>query len=806
MVRLLFFLSVVFSQLCSNAQNSNRPDASKHTESSLLSGKVLNEVGDSLPGASIIIHDANTGTFADASGHYSVKVPSARKYLVEVSFLGYSTAIDLITVKGLTQKSFVLSKSAVEQDAVIVTGVSSATRLRQNPQPISILKRDELQRITSTNIIGSLSHVAGVNAVTTGPAIAKPFIRGLGYNRVVTINDGVKQEGQQWGDEHGIEVDDYSVQRIEVLKGPASLMYGSDALAGVINIQTLNPATEGSTIGSVLSEYQSNSNLRGFFGNAASTKRGFSWSVYGSYKAAADYKNKYDGYVFNSKFLNKNFGGLIGYAGKWGHSYLRVTNYHQKVGVIEGDRDPASGSFFKPIPGGGETIATHHDFRQTAPFVPYQNIQHFKITSDNNYHVGRSRLDVALGYQRNQRQEFGDADDLSTPEAHFDLQTGTYALRLHLPYTSNFKTSIGVTGMYQGNTNKAEEAIIPNYRLFDAGLYGFTQYSYKKVNISGGLRVDNRHIESLQMLTPNGVKFSAFKRNFTNVSGSVGMSYEASSSVILKANVARGFRAPNLAELASNGAHEGTNRYEVGNSNLNSEVSTQFDAGIEINSEHISFTAGAFYNSIQNFLFYKRMLNMAGGDSMLVDVESGDLLEVFNFNQQNARLYGGEFNIDIHPHPLDWLHFENTFSYTRARFSAPVGGSRNVPFIPAAKFISQLRGRFMADRQTIRNLYVSFEGDYTFSQNKAFTAFNTETATAGYLLLNTAIGADVMSKKKTLFTLHLSINNMADVAYQSHLSRLKYTDVNNATGRQGVYNMGRNFAVKVNVPFVFKSN
>jgi iron complex outermembrane receptor protein len=226
-------------------------------------------------------------------------------------------------VNGDTQKDFALKETVVENEEVTVTGVSSATRIRQSPQPVNVIKKEELIKISSTNAIDALSKsVPGVSALSTGPAISKPFIRGLGYNRVITINDGVKQEGQQWGDEHGIEIDDYSIQRVEVLKGPASLMYGSDALAGVINILTQRPVSEGTITGSVLSEYQTNNALRGFYGNLAGTKNGFSWNAYGSYKGAEDYKNKYDGRVFNSKFYNQNFGGMLGYTAAVGDTAM----------------------------------------------------------------------------------------------------------------------------------------------------------------------------------------------------------------------------------------------------------------------------------------------------------------------------------------------------------------------------------------------------------------------------------------------------------------------------------------------------
>jgi iron complex outermembrane recepter protein len=799
---LLFCLSLPFYSIPSFSQDSLQ--ISRRGEKATLTGRITDEKGDSLPGATVVIHDVRAGVVANSQGVYKLSVAASGKYLVEVSHLGYASSIQTVNITGATEHNFVLKTTAVEQEEVTVTGVSSATRLRQNPQPVSIMKREDVVNVSATNIINLISRVPGVNAVTTGPAISKPFIRGLGYNRVVTINDGVRQEGQQWGDEHGIEIDDYSAQRIEVLKGPASLTYGSDALAGVINIQTLTPVQEGIVRANVLSEYQTNNKLRGFYGNVAGTKHGFSWNVYGTYKGASDYKNKYDGYVFNSKFYNKDYGAMVGYGGNWGHSYLLLSNFNQHLGIVEGARDSATGRFVKQVTGGREAVATDADFNSLSMMAPLQYIRHFKATSDNSFHVGRSRLDLIVGFQRNQRQEFGNPDNIKTPDAYFDLKTATYSARFNLPYIKNFKTTFGLTGMYQNNQNKTANVIIPDYNLFDIGGYAFTQYNKSNLTVSGGLRLDNRHIEGKRMYQASALKFNDFTRDFSNVSGSAGLSYEASHSLTLKANIARGFRAPNLAELASNGAHEGTNRYEVGNNNLKSEVSLQFDAGLEINTAHVSASASVYYNNIHNFLFYERVLNRRGGDSTRVDATTGDLLEVFNFNQHDAHLYGAELNLDIHPHPLDWLHFENTFSFTRAQFTEAIAGTKNVPFIPAARYLSQLRGKFFTKGQTFRNLYTSIEGDYTFQQNHPFTGYYTETSTPGYLLVNAGIGGDFVSNGKTLFTISLTGSNLGDVAYQNHLSRLKYTDVNNVTHRQGVYNVGRNFTFKVNIPLEFK--
>ena len=796
-------LAMIHPVIAQTQPSKNPPSAI--SKSANLYGTVKDAAtGAPLPGATIFVYDVKTGTIAGADGSYRTAPIKAGKYLVEVSYQGYASAIETIELNGVAQHNFALNTTIMEQEGVIVTGVTSATRIKQSPQPVAIIRRDDLLKTPATNLIEALGkQVPGVSGVATGPAISKPVIRGLGYNRVVVVNDGMRQEGQQWGDEHGIEIDDYSAQRVEILKGPASLMYGSDAMGGVINIQSFTPAPEGTMGVNVLSEYQTNNGLRGVYGNIAGTKNGFNWNAYGTYKGAHDYKNKYDGYVFNSKFYNKNFGGMLGYTGAWGYSHLSVSNFDQHIGMVEGNRD-ATGAFLKTNEDGTEEVATNSDFKKIEPVGPYQHIRHFKAIWDNNLRLGQNTLGATVAFQRNQRQEFSPEDAMS-PEAYFDLKTVNYALKYQLAEHNGWKTSMGVTGMFQNNKNRAEEAIIPDYDLFDIGGFVFTQYTRNKLTLSGGLRYDNRHINSKQMLDENGdPKFTSFTKDYGNVSGSAGLSYAASRSTTLKFNIARGFRAPNMAELGSNGAHEGTNRFESGNRNLKSETSLQLDGGVEWNSDHVSVGASLFYNNISNFIFYEKVQKNAGGDSTITDPETGDLLTVFRFDQNDAHLYGGELQIDIHPHPLDWLHFENTFSYTRAQFSHAVDGTKHVPLIPAARLISELKGEFLAQGKTVRNLYLSFESNYTFSQNRAFTGYNTERENSRYWLLNAGVGADIISKGKKICTISLNAFNLADIAFQDHLSRLKYNPENEATQRIGTFNMGRNVSFKLNIPLSFK--
>lgn len=766
-------------------------------------GKITDaKTGEPLSGASIFFHDLKLGVYADYSGRYQFAEVPVGHHLIEISHVGYSSIIEHIDVEKNTEKDFALQPSILENQGVIVTGVSNATNIRKAPVPVTALRRAELLQSSATNIIDVLAKKPGVSQLGTGPGISKPVIRGLGYNRVLVVNEGVRQEGQQWGDEHGIEIDELSVNRAEILKGPASLMYGSDALAGVINLITNVPVSEGTIKGNILTNYQSNNNLYALNANIAGNKNGINWNVYGTLRAAGNYNNRYDGKVLNSSFNEKNAGGYIGINKKWGFSHLVFSTFNQNAGLVEGDRDDATGKYILYTGTPLERIATNEDLDEEKPFIPRQNIKHNKIAIDNSISLGGSRLKLNVGYQDNLRKEFGDPENENETELFFDLKTITYNVQLSLKEKKEWHITVGANGMYQNNENKGEEALIPDYNFFDIGGFVYAQRYFKKATLSGGFRYDNRSVNSKEMLDGTDVKFESFNKSFSNVSGSVGISYEPADFLTLKANLARGFRAPSLAELASNGAHEGTNRYEYGDRDLKSETSLQFDGGFDVNYEHFNVGLSAFYNKMNDFIFYRKLESVFGGDS-LVNVDNKDLM-AFRFDQFDAELAGLEMTVDIHPHPLDWLHFENSFSFVRGRFNEKVGGTDNLPLIPAARLSSELRANLKKTGKSLRNFYFKVELETNFQQNKPFFAYNTETATPGYTLLNSGIGTDIINKKeKTIFSVHFAGINLANAAYQNHLSRLKYTDVNMVTGRAGVFNMGRNFSLKVNIPLEF---
>ena len=788
-------LSVFSSPLLAQKAGQNQSKI-KYT----LSGKVTDELtGQVLQGATIYITELKKGVVTNDKGQYQIQL-AAGNYIIEASYIGYTISSKNVEVTAASQINFTLNHTAVESTNVTVTSFLRATSSRKTPTPINIIKKEDLLKGTGTNLIDALSNTPGVSQLSTGPAISKPIIRGLGYNRVMVLNDGVKQEGQQWGDEHGIEIDEYNVSRIEVLKVPASIIYGSEALSGVINIVSNVPVAEGAIRGNVFSNYQSNNKLQGYHFDLAGNKKGFVWGVNASSKKASDYQNKYDGYVYNSKFNELDAGAYAGIEKDWGYSHFFVSQFNQKLGMIEGSRD-FQGNFTKDQVIHGfvkdeviQVPTTNADFAGTDPTIPYQHIIHTKYTLDNNIKWGEGRLKANVAYQRNERMEYGDALQPNEKSLYFDLGTLNYSFQYLLPEKNNWKHTIGVNGMQQENKNKGEEVLIPEYKTNELGLFFFTQKRIAELTMSGGARIDKKGVEF------NNAQGHQSK-DFGDIAGSFGMTYEANKEWVFKFNVARGYRAPNMSELGSNGAHEGTNRYEYGNPNLKSEKSLQFDLGTEWSNEHVSFSGNVFYNMVSGYIYYQKLINALGGDSIIN--KEGQKFFAFAYEQQNANLYGAECNLDFHPHPLDGLHIENTLSYVRGTFNHAVDYSNNLPTIPPFRWLTEIKYEFGDAKTNNKNNYISLQLDNVSSQNNPFTGYHTETATPGYTLVNLGMGTHIKHNGKQVCSLTLVAQNLGDVAYQNHLSRLKYTDENMATGRMGVYNMGRNFSFKLNVPLQF---
>ncbi|HLF35212.1 MAG TPA: TonB-dependent receptor plug domain-containing protein, partial [Cyclobacteriaceae bacterium] len=441
-----------------------------------LSGNIIDkDFGGPIPGAYVYIPDLKTGSVSDDHGDYQIKNLPPTRVLVQVSFIGYKDIITSIDLSAVSQKDFVMEQAAIEMNEVIITGSSKSQELNNTPTPITIVPRLSLLQGSSTNIIDAIATLPGLSQVTTGPGISKPVIRGLGYNRIVVVHDGVRQEGQQWGDEHGIEIDEASVNKVEILKGPASLAYGSDALAGVINMISSPTLPEGSIAGNLGFNYQSNNGLLGYSAGLGGNSGGFVWDAKYGGKIAHAYRNRYDGFVYNSGYRENAARILLGLNKHWGYSHLTLGLYELTPGIIEGERDSLTGKFIKTEnpgdPFSWKTLADETDFLSYRPSVPFQKVGHYKAVLNSNLIIGQGNLKTIFCFQQNRRQEFADAASPDEYDQFFLMNSMHYDVQYNFPQKNFLDAAIGLNGMKQSSVNLGTEFLIPEYNLFDIGVF-----------------------------------------------------------------------------------------------------------------------------------------------------------------------------------------------------------------------------------------------------------------------------------------------------------------------------------------------
>ncbi len=784
-----------------------------------------------LAGASVYIPDLKLGVVTDSLGKFTIKNLPTGTFLIEIKYEGYKTITQIIILKETDSKqNFLLQESVTEVTEVVVTGSSKATQIKRNPVPIIAISHDYLVTNISTNAIDAIAKVPGVRAVTTGPNVSKPFIRGLGYNRILTLYDGIRQEGQQWGDEHGIEVDQYNINRVEVIKGPASLSYGSDALAGVVNLIPTQFAPEGKTLGDIVADYQTNNKMFGGSAMLSQTKNGIEWLARISHKQATSYQNKIDGRVFGTAFNETDATVSIGIHRKWGYSHIDFVMYDDLQEIPDGSRDSATWKFTRQITEADtlRQIVSDADLNSYKIETLHQHIQHYRIFSANNFIFNDgSRLLANIGLQRSIRQEFNHPQMPYQNVAGLFLQLNSfnYDIKYSLKDIDRWSVTLGVNGMYQQNTvTNGTEFIIPSYHQFDIGPFATAKKTFNKLDIAGGLRFDLRSFNNDALYTKaNAISgfdmpvygadtvgadkpFSKYSQTFSGLSGSIGATYNFSDQVSVKANISRAFRAPNISEISANGVHPGTNIYQIGNDNFKPEFSLQEDIGIVYSTKYALIELNIFNNFINNYIYNQKLIGVNGKDSVIVPGNA-----TFKFQASRANLYGGELSIDLHP--FKNIHFENSLSAVYAENKGIVGkviadSEKYLPFIPPLHGVSELRFDFDAKSLNIKHGFVKMQMEYYANQNRIYSAYGTETRTPGYTLFNAGVGGSFVNKTgKTFCSVYLMANNIFDITYWDHLSRLKYFYGNyqnpSATDNvreHGIYGMGRNISLKIDLP------
>ncbi|MCB0397432.1 MAG: TonB-dependent receptor [Flavobacteriales bacterium] len=745
-VRLSLIAGLVWS--CSFAQSD-------------LSGTVTDkQTGDPIPLATIYIPELMKGTQCDASGHYQIRgIPNGR-FKVQVSFIGYETVILDIYFDGTAvTKDISMEVAVIETHEVVVTGGYSSHQ-DESPVKIDQIGFRELQQSSATNLAEALSSTQGVSNLSTGPGIGKPMIRGLSGNRILLFSQGIRMENQQWGDEHGIGLNDAGVDKVEIIKGPASLLYGSDALGGVINVVDEKPAEVHTIKGDVSTRFYSatlgHQNSLGIRGSGEH----FRFRVRGGYVNHADYLTGSGDRVTNSRMNERSLKTSVGLQ----RSNLSTDVYYTFIDDHFG------------LPG---EIGLQNTLR--TPQEPSQEVTSHITSWITTYYMNKARVKTSFGYISNRRLEFEEPHDdhdhdheaHENDEAALDMRLNTFSWdgKLYLnPDTSKLEYIFGVQGMHQRNTNHGEELLIPDATTTDLGVLSLVKLKRAKHIVQAGIRFDSRQVDA----SFPGEDSTQLNTNYRSVNGSAGWSWQPNEAIVIRSNLATGFRAPNLAELTSAGVHEGTNRKEIGNPDLKSEQNVQWDINMHYHSEHFSYDIAGFYNHVNRFIY-------------LLPTHEYDPVEkvfVYAYTQGNASLWGGELMTDLHPHPLDWLHIENGFELVLATGA----GGQPLPLMPAPRISNGLRGRFK-NTSHLEEPFMSVRLEHTLPQNHINTEL--ESRSDGYSLLHATLGATIkFGNFKGYAT--IGVRNILNKTYVPHLSRLK---------AEGISNPGRNIMVGLNLPF-----
>ena len=729
-----------------------------------VQGKISDsDTGQPVFGATVFFPQLEKSAMTGTEGNFRINNVSPGNYQLVISSLGYATRTMQVRVPLESPLEIEIQTSAIEMEAVIV---STPFHRLQSENVVMVAREtvENLSRNGAMSLADGITQLPGVESITTGSGIGKPVIRGLSSNRVLVYAQGVRMENQQYGDEHGLGLSSSGVESVEVIKGPASLLYGSDALGGVLYLNPEKYASIDSTMFDGGISYHTNT--IGTEANAGFKSSGerFRFLLRGNLAAHSDYETGENERVTNSRFDEFDIKTGVGYQDNRYRGDFRYNYNNSNIGI--------------PEEIGEQTTSKEI-------LLPNQQVDNHILSFDNKLFFNNSSLDIKVGYLFNNRKEFEDHHNEDEEENHEDeeegeenpalemhLQTLNYDIKYNTAKWGNFETIFGLQGMYQTNTNFGEEILIPDANVRDIGILATTHYHLDKIDFQAGLRFDNRNLKTSEHGTVGDDEyFAPIARDFTSYNGALGMKFNVFNSLIVRMNGATGFRAPNLAELTANGSHEGTNRYEIGNPELDNEQNFQGDLALEFRNEHFEIFTNAFYNKINNYIFLNPTGEFINNDP------------VFEYLQDDARLYGGEAGLHIHPHPIHWLHIESSVELVKGERQ----NGENLPLIPATSFSNTLRLEW-DEKGKFANKYVFITVKSTLAQNDV-NEF--ETSTPGYTLLNAGLGGDVdiLGQK---FGVRVSGTNLMNKTYIAHLSRLK---------PDGIPNRGRNISISLRTAF-----
>lgn len=702
-----------------------------YSSHSQIVGKIINSQSkEAIPFATISLIELKIATTSNLEGNFIFDIKPPSIFTISVNAVGFEPFLQNFIAE---KDSIVIAlhETHIELDGVEILGSRGGLQ-RDNITYIERKNIEDLNTIKSTNLGEAISNMSGVYNASVGNGISKPVIRGLSGTRIITMLNGTRIENQQWGSDHGMAVTSLGIGSVEVVKGPASLLYGSDALGGVVYFNDEDYAAHKTIETTFNSSFESNaSNFQQQLGIKLSGSK-LRMNAYVGWNSSADFKLPTGNYLNNSMYDDKMAKIALGFGNKNWISNLRYTYLTSTVGIPGETEDsiPNLNSY---------VIAKPERFAHT----PYQQIQNHIATWENKFIIRRNILTALIGLNQNVLKEFEESTQESSLEMH--LFSLPYTVKYDWAITRYLNLSSGIQGMYQQNRNAlhAEERLIPNANTFDNGLFTMLTWNKNKTKYQAGLRGDLRSIQVLD----DSIQFN---QQFPSINFSAGIIHQFSKSQQIRLNFASGFRSPHTSELLANGSHEGALRYEIGSTSLQNEQAFQLDFTYELSGKHLSFIVNPFYNHMKNYI------TLGKTDSII------DGLPVYQYTQlENSYFFGTDLGLHIHPHFAHWLHLETSYSYIRGQQKS----GTSLPLIPAARILNTVR-LDLNKGKLVKWKSVSAQLNYFFKQ----THFGENEQTIwDYALINVATTCSF----KNWIEFSVGVKNIMNKQYFNNLSPLR---------------------------------
>ncbi|SDM54463.1 TonB-dependent receptor [Kriegella aquimaris] len=749
-------------------------------------------------GANIV--GKNLFAVTSATGAFTINNVVEGTYRFTISHIGCeSKTISVDVGPNMDELKIFLNESTTELDEVQIEGKTKKREAMEVPVVTHTVSKEFLDSNRENSLMQTLKKIPGVSTISIGSGQSKPVIRGLGFNRIAVVQNGIKHEAQQWGNDHGLEIDQYGIENIQIIKGPASLVYGSDAIAGVVDIQPNVIPFQNSFTGEVNVLGESNNDLLGISAGVQGRKEKWFYRArltyrdYGDYKVPTDQIN-YENYIFT---LHEN--NLRNTAGKEANASFSVGYVSDKM---------KSETFFSSVNAKNGYFANAHGLEARASSIdfdssnrdidlPYQTVNHFKVMNSITLAFENHTLKFDLGYQTNYREEHTEP----TPHGYMPKPSSTKERVFHKnTFSLNAKDSFkpndrhdlvaGINTEFQDNKIDGWGFLIPEYNRFTIGAFAYDQYEIRSnFHLLAGIRYDYGRIRSKSYYdwfpstidNANGsISYVYLQRaqdktlDFDNVSGSVGLSY-INKNTTYKINVGKSFRMPLANELASDGVFYSMYRYERGNLDLDPEESYQLDIDIDHTAELFSVGVSPFLNFFENYIY----LNPTS--------EYNETQQIYEYTQAKVFRFGGELRASTTV--LKKLKLDASAEYVFARQTSGPKKDFTLPFSPP------LSGLFSANYQFKDFLFFNkpqLIADYriTAAQNEIVPP---EKTTEGYHVVNMSFMTEMnVFKNSSPVQMRIKLNNVFNTKYFDHTSFYRLIEVPEP---------GRNISISVTVPF-----